>query len=203
EGTDPGAEEGSEGSGETEGSSPYPALPETLSLRGCEDLGVGPLCSVTQDGASVSANCGGVVYTGELAESGNITWTTESTVNGNGATVETSCEGRFLLGQLQLTCTQTTSATDETEASEATCSARSKRTVLPGVACMELPSEIEDFVLCAEGEDNGSVTLSADECRVIQDGCDFQIQCADDLVLSGTVGASTLGFRYVLPALAD
>lgn len=202
-GTEGSSESGEDTTGDSEDASPYPSLPETLSLRGCDDIDLGPLCTLVQDEASIVANCGGTVYTGDLHENGDFTWTTEAIVNGDGATVETTCEGRIVLGQFRLTCTQTTSATEEEEATETTCDATAARSILPGVGCMELPSEIEDFVLCAEGEDNGSATLSGGSCRVIQDGCNFQANCEDSLVIAGSVNATEISFRYVLPALAD
>lgn len=195
--------ESSEGSSESGETPAQPTLPDVLSLSGCEDIDVGPLCTVVQEGATIEANCGGVLYTGEIAVDGSVEWAAPEYEDENGATVTTSCEGTYGLGQLQLTCQQTISATSTTESTETTCDAASARTLLPDVSCMELPAEIEDFVLCVEGEENGSVTLEGGSCRVIQDQCSFQANCENDLVLTGSVTATGIDFRQILPALAD
>ncbi|AKF08728.1 hypothetical protein [Sandaracinus amylolyticus] len=186
-----------------DGGPPYPSLPPVLSVSGCQALAIGPLCSVTQDGDALSANCSGRVLTGTVSESGNVALAADPWTTSEGATAMLACTGRFVLGQLTATCTRTTTAVGETPAGEQTCNLLSDRDVLPGVTCLELPPRLDDVVLCVEGDARGGATITAGTCRVIQDGCAFQAECADDLVLTGTVTRTGISFSQRLEALAD
>lgn len=197
------ADDGSSGSSSTGTPGSFPELPTVLSLSGCEEIELGPLCSVTQEDGAFTANCGGVAYTGTITESGDITLTTESWTNADGAEVSLSCEGTFWRGRLSAGCTQATAAAGDIPPTEATCDLASDGSILPGVTCMELPPVLESLVICEEGADQGGTTLEAGNCSVIQDGCSFQAECENDVVLTGTVGVSDLSFSRMLPALAD
>jgi hypothetical protein len=205
-GEDP-AEPGSDG-GTPEDAGPqgpsYAELPAALSLSGCAEFGIGPLCSVAQDEGSIQANCGGVVYTGSIDEAREVKLSAPGTTTQEGAKVNVSCTGKYQLdGTLTAKCTQTTSAVGDTPASEATCDLRSDRVMLPEVGCFDLPATLDDVVICKEGAAQGGTTIEAGTCKVIQDGCVFQAECANNLVLTGTVSADGISFNQTLKALAD
>ncbi|WP_437530055.1 hypothetical protein WME79_48990 [Sorangium sp. So ce726] len=181
------------GAGEGGGSpSPFPAVPEVLSLTGCNALGLGPLCSVTQEDGSLRANCSGKIYTGSVSEDGDIRLASED------ASVGTVCEGKLTVnGVFKAACARTTGEATET------CELSSDPVILPGLPCMELPAVIDDLVICSEGAGAGGETIKAGDCKVIQDGCVFQAECADKRTITGSVNRTGVAFTQVLTALAD
>ncbi|UJR78704.1 hypothetical protein [Sandaracinus amylolyticus] len=191
------------GTVEVDGGSPYPTLPTVLSVSGCQTLAIGPLCSLGQDGDELEANCSGRILTGTVTESGNVTLAADPWTTPEGATATLTCSGRFVLGQVTATCTRNTSAVGETPAREETCNLLSDREILPSVTCLELPAQLDAVTLCVEGDARGGATIAAGTCRVIQDGCAFQAECADDLVVTGTVSRTGISFTQRLEALAD
>jgi hypothetical protein len=180
----------------------FPVLPEFVSLTGCNTVQVGPLCSLEQRGPAVTANCGGRALEGTIAKNGEVTLAAEPRTTPAGATQGLSCSGHYEGEQLTARCTQITSAVGDTPASELTCDATSDPEVLPDVTCMELPAELDGVVLCAEGGEVGA-TVQAGACKVMQDGCVFQAECANDVVITGNVSQQGVSFSRVFPALAD
>lgn len=179
-------------------------LPRVLSLTGCDELDVPPLCTVTQEAQSISANCGGALYTGSIAANRAVTLSAAPTRNSEGASVTLACSGTLQAsGSLTLDCKQSTTAVGATPASEATCKLASDPLIQPGVTCMELPAKLDDVIVCAEGAAAGGTTLKAGSCQVTQDGCAFQAECAGGVVLAGTVSKTGLRFQRELVALAD
>ncbi len=174
-----------------------------LSLSGCEDVGLGPLCTVTQEEGDLTANCGGVSYSGEIDEDGLFKLASPESTNEAGETSGVECLGELKFGRFRTaSCVQTTTAEGVPDV-EVSCELSSDPVVLPGIACMELPSTLEDVVICAEGEDADGDTISAGNCKVVQDGCVFQAECADDIVIAGSVTATGVSFSQDLTALAD
>lgn len=185
------------------GSSPtFPMLPNALSVTGCEAFPIGPLCSVVQDEDTFDANCGGVHFDGTVTVDGDITMTRPTFTNDMGDEVETSCVGRLQGPRVTATCEQTVTPSGGTPVTEQ-CALISKTSMLPAVECMEAPPEFTNVVICTEGAGAGGTTIQAGACSVIQDGCTFQADCADDLTLVGSVGADGLSFSSELIALAD
>ncbi|HEX6243679.1 MAG TPA: hypothetical protein VFZ61_22350 [Polyangiales bacterium] len=182
----------------------FATLPSVLSLVGCQDVGVPSLCSTTQNEGSISANCAGVVYTGTLTKERAVTLNAPQTTNAAGATVNLSCSGKLqLVGGLTLDCKQTVSAVGETAASEKSCALKSDPQILPGVSCQELPATLSNVVVCKEGAAAEGTTINAGTCKVIQDGCVFQAECANNTVLTGAVTRTGVTFTQKLKALAD
>lgn len=177
--------------------SPYPALPSVLSLSGCDAVGLGPLCSLTQNESNLRVNCGGRIFEGTVSEIGDVTFASASGAEASGAG-PLSCKGRFIAGQVTATCSRT-GASGQAE----TCNVVSDRQILPGVTCLELPSQLESVTLCASGDEKGGKTIQAGTCKVIQDGCIFQAECADDVVFTGTVSRTGVDFAQQLIALED
>lgn len=190
----------------TGGSTPgslFPQLPSVLSLSGCAAVGVGPLCSVTQVEDAVSANCGGVIYEGDIDEDGLFKLVSPETTNEAGETSGVQCIGELKFGRLRTaSCVKTTSAVGVPDA-EVTCELASDPVVLPGLGCLELPSTLKDVVVCAEGAAANGDTITAGDCKVVQDGCVFQAECADSVVLTGSVTATGVSFNQQLTALAN
>jgi hypothetical protein len=179
-------------------------LPSVLSLETCGELDVSPLCSVVQSGSTFTANCGGAKYSGTIAADGAVQFTAPETTTVDGAKVNLTCSGKLeLSGTLSLTCKQTTSAVAMTPAEELTCKVEADGKTLPGVSCMELPAQLTDVVVCKEGAAQAGTTVTAGSCKVIQDGCAFQAECANNVVLSGTVSKTGVRFVQPLKALAD
>lgn len=194
---DAGVGDGEVGDGDTSAAE-YPTLQPVLSLSGCEAIGLGPLCSVEQRGALFEARCGALRVTGEVDEERRIGFELAPFDNGDGARVSVSCAGKLPLnGGLLAACTAEVAATDAQPASEATCDLKGDALILPELGCMELPSELE-LSLCTDG-----TRVDTGACRVVQDGCLFQAECADDLVLTGSVAGDGLRFSHPLTALAD
>jgi hypothetical protein len=183
----------------------YPELPSVLALTGCSAVPVGPLCTVSQDEGNFTANCAGVSFTGSLSESGELSMTAETRIDRNGASVDVSCTGKFGSGgTLVASCRQVTGASDAGAQAETTCDdLRSKREPLPGVSCMALPAQLTNVVVCKEGAAGGGTTLDAGTCKVSQDGCSVQLDCADDVTITGTATATGMSFSRTLVALAD
>lgn len=178
-----------------------PELPSVLSLTGCTELGVGPLCGLTQDGTRLDLDCGGWPLAGTVDEDGEIELSGAARTTEDGTSVELDCEGAFARGQVQLDCSRTdTSSTGA--ATETSCEARSDRVVMPDVGCMELPAQIGDVVVCTEGDAMGGATVSLGACEVIQDGCVFQAMCADATFV-GSVDTQGVSFEFPVVALAD
>jgi len=195
-GTDP-VGSGGEGSGDPR---ICPDLPPVLSLSGCD--GVGPLCSVTQDDCSFSANCGGKVFAGTLTAQGVYTMIPPDSTDAEGTVTATSCLGELRAGKLIGQCTVSTKPTGGAQTSES-CTLAFDPVVRAGVECLELPSVLEDLVICDGGAAAQGTTIEAGDCNVVQDGCTFQANCADDVVLTGSVTATGVSFRQTLKALAD
>ncbi|HVJ92413.1 MAG TPA: hypothetical protein VM580_21580 [Labilithrix sp.] len=168
-------------------------LPSVLSLSGCDDLGFGPLCSLTEKSDGFDANCGGKHFAGKIDAKGDLQLSADKTVE----TSAVSCTGRFANGRLTASCSGTNADGDAL-----TCNVISDRQILPGVACMELPSQLENVALCTGDGSSGS-TLQGGTCKVIQDGCIFQAECASDVVFTGTVTRTGVTFSQKLVALAD
>src|SRR5690606_29127048 len=111
----------------------------------------GPLCSVTQDDAELAANCGGVIYTGEIDEDGLFKLASPESTNEAGETSGVECLGELKFGRFRTaSCVQTTTA-DGVADIEVSCELSSDPVVLPGLACIELPTKLDDVVICAEG----------------------------------------------------
>src|SRR5690606_36985345 len=101
-----------------------------LSLTGCS--GIGPLCTVMQDGGELTANCGGLAYAGLVTEDGNVTLTAAPETTNDGAVVTRICEGELSnRGQFTAECTVVTSV-DDVETSE-TCELESDPVLQPSV----------------------------------------------------------------------
>jgi hypothetical protein len=177
-----------------------PDLPAVLSLSGCD--GIGPLCTVTQDDCSFSANCGGREFAGTLTAQGVYTMTPPNATDAEGTVTATSCLGELRAGKLVGQCTVSMTPTGGPLTSES-CTLAFDPVIRAGVECLELPSVLEDLVICDGGAAAQGTTIEAGDCKVAQDGCSFQANCADDLVLTGTVSATGLSFRQSLKALAD
>ncbi|MBO6933477.1 MAG: hypothetical protein JJ863_00830 [Deltaproteobacteria bacterium] len=182
---------------------PFPTLPDVLSITGCEAIPLGPLCSVDQDETDLSLNCGGTILTGTVTDAGAVSVAAAETTNEDGAAVSLTCAGELDRGIVELSCTESTAAVGEIPASETTCTAESDGQILPSYSCMEVPPTLEGVSLCVEGDDMGGETIEAGDCRVIQDGCVFQAECADGLVLTGSVSSEGFDFDVDLVALAD
>src|SRR5690606_38223413 len=71
----------------------YPEVPALLSVSGCSD--VGPLCTTSQNGAALTANCGGRLYTGTVNEARELSLTAAPEVTAQGATITRSCVGEL------------------------------------------------------------------------------------------------------------
>lgn len=180
----------------------FPLVPAALALSGC--TGVGPLCTVAQTGGDLTANCGGRVFTGTISETREVQLTSAPEQNAQGATVTRTCTGELSRrGKLTADCAITTSAVGETPEATETCELVSDGTFLPSVGCMEVPTQIDDVVLCVEGETSGGETIAAGSCHVVQDGCSFQAECENGLTLLGEARGSELRFTQTLTALAD
>jgi hypothetical protein len=170
---------------------PALTLPGILSIgTSCRDLGLGPLCTVTQTGAAFTANCSGVVFTGTVQPTGAVSFASTDSVGG-GAGI--TCSGQLAAGQVSASCSR------PAEGGATTCSVVSQREILPGVACLELPEGLDDFQLAPESGDLAPVTLGA--CALFQDDCVFQAECAGDVVLTGSVTATGLQFARPLTTL--
>lgn len=188
----------------TPDASTFPQLPAVLSLSGCTSLQVPALCSVTQTNTTFTANCAGTTYSGTINADRAVTLTRPETTNADTAKVNLSCTGQLqVAGTLALDCKQTVSAAGDKPASEGTCKLVSDKTIQPGVSCLELPATITDLVVCKEGAAAGADTLTGGSCKVIQDGCAFQAECANNITLSGTVSKTGVTFTRRLKALAD
>lgn len=190
----------------TGGSGPqseYPLLPSVLSLGGCEELEVGPLCTVTQDEGQLSANCSGLALSGSVDAEGVVKLVSEESKNDLGELSVVECLGELKYGNLRTaSCVRTTSFEGVPDVTTS-CELFSDPVILPGIACLELPRTLSDVVLCSEGADNGGETIDAGSCSVVQDGCVFQAECEDDRVLTGSVTATGVRFDQNLTALAD
>lgn len=192
-----------DGSNPDGGSSNYPALPTVFSLSGCAEYGLGPLCAVTQDEGAFEANCGGRVYTGTIAENGDLEFATPTYQNEDGADVTISCSGRLQRGAVDASCSYKATATETTDPADVTCDLVSDAVVLPDVSCLALPSSLSSLTVCKEGAENEGETIAISDCAVIQDGCNFQANCAGDIVLTGSTSAEGASFNYSFKALAD
>lgn len=197
--------DGSATSGDASINPDFPALPAVLSLSGCESLDVPALCTLAQNGGTFSANCAGAKYTGTVTKDRAVTLTAPEVTETDGAKVALACTGKLEnAGYLTLDCTQTvTPLADAGAPTQATCKMRSDSQILPGVACLELPAQIDGVSVCTEGAAMGGTTIAAGACKIAQDGCNFLAECADDVTLSGTVDATGVRFTQGLKALAD
>lgn len=172
-------------------------IPEALSLTGCD--AVGPLCTFTQDGDDLSANCGGLTYTGTLDADGDLTLVSEAETTDDGAEVVRKCDGSInRLGRVRATCQVTTEV--EGEANTESCQLRTDPQLLPSVECIELPSELQGLTICG-GEADAELSLG--NCRVVQDGCEFQAECEDGTTFTGSATSTGIRFDQTFPALAD
>lgn len=201
-----GAASGGEGSGgEGSGGGPsivIPTLPGVLSVSGCEEIQLGPLCSIDQSAGEFVANCGGLVFDGEIDAEGRLDFVAE-TSDDEGTTQTTECIGELRYGRLRATSCVRTITPNGGAPTEVQCGLVSDPVVQPGVACLDLPDSFDDLVICVEGEESEGQTIDAGDCKVLQDGCNYQVQCENDLVLSGTVSATGISFTRPLAALAD
>lgn len=202
-GTPSGPDTGSTAGETSEPSGPmYPEVPALFSVSGCSD--VGPLCTISQEGATLTANCGGRLYGGTINQAGEISLAAAPELDGQGATVTRSCVGQLSgRGRLTADCTTTTAAVGQNPEATQSCQLVSDATILPSVECDEVPSELTDVAICAEGEASGGETIIAGTCKVVQDGCFFQAECDGDLTIVGEVRGSELRFTKALKALAD
>jgi len=194
--------EGTGGDG-TGGAAPtFPSLPTVLSVSGCEAINLGPLCSVEQEDGIFTANCGGIMLGGEIDSVGEIDLSSEPmAIEGGSQTID--CIGEFRYGRLRATsCVRTTTPT-EGAPTEETCSWVSDPQVQPGLSCADLPASFEDLTICVEGAASEGQTITAGDCSVIQDGCNYQAECENGLLLKGTVSATGISFNQELIALAD
>lgn len=180
--------------------STYPSLPLTLSLTGCADIELGPLCALEQVDGALALQCGPNAVTGTVTEDGAITLSADEFEGPNG-TASLSCTGTYRVGQVTASCTLTSAGgMDAGAATMETCDLSTDRTILPAVECMELPSRIESVELCAE---SSMSAVDGGTCTVIQDGCVFQANCENDLIITGSVSSTGISFTQVLVALAD
>lgn len=188
-------------------------LPELLSVTGCSAQFIPALCTIKQTGSDVVAKCGAVNYTGTFNDTTkaltlNAPETIIATGSQAGARVNVSCVGKLENdGTISATCTRKQSAATAADAgvapADTTCQLKSDPQLLPGVACLELPATLNSTVLCKEGADAGGETISAGTCKISQDGCRFQADCADNVVFAGSVTANGISFTQRLKALAD
>lgn len=190
--------EGGEGGGDQPPVNVCPALPTVLSLSGC--TGVGPLCSVSQDDCEFTANCGGRLFEGELQANGNFTLEGADVTAANGAVTETTCAGQVRPAGVTASCSNTVTPT-EGEASTTQCQLAVDPLVAPGISCIALPKRLQNLVLAPQAPLTGaSVTLGS--CDIIQDGCNFQAECDNDVVFTGTATKTGFTFTRALTALA-
>jgi hypothetical protein len=187
-----------------ESSAPGPLqLPNALSLSGCDDLGIPALCSLKQEGGNLTANCAGALYTGTLSESRDLTLSATLPAATDGTIAKIACSGKAQAnGAIGAECKRTNTPTTGAP-SEETCTLFSDPKILPDVSCLELPSELTNVSICDDGAAMGGTTIAAGTCKVVQDGCVFQAECANNVVLAGTVTDTGLRFTSKLKALAD
>jgi len=195
---------GEAGEGGTGGSIPVnvcPALPPVLSVSGC--TGVGPLCTVKQDDCSFTAQCGSKLFAGTLTAAGVYTMAPPDSTATDGTVTAIACKGESKNGRAIGQCDIKTSggalAAPETNA----CTLAFDPVILPSITCKELPKTLDSLTICKEGAASGGTTIAAGKCNVVQDGCNFQAQCQNDVVLTGTVTETGLSFTQNLKALAD
>lgn len=192
---DPDPSDGGDGDAGGDGSTPpAAAFPSVLSLTGCTSLGISALCSVSKDGDALQANCGGRPFTGTVTANGNVTLASAALGTDTETSGAIACTGRFLAGQLTASCSQT-----GTDGGTTTCNLVSDRQILPGVTCMELPSELPQLTLTPNG---GGTAVNLGTCKVIQDGCVYQAECGSE-VYTGAVTRTGFSFTRPLTALAD
>jgi hypothetical protein len=178
----------------------FAQVPATLPVAGCGDIG--PLCTVVQDGSQLSVNCGGRRFTGSITEARDVTLATGNVVDGQGATVATTCTGKLSArGKITARCTTTTTPAGG-DATTATCNLESDTAVLPSVECAEVPSQLRNVVLCSDAECVNENKINLGDCSVAQDACAFQAECGD-VTLTGEVRGDELRFTQALGALAD
>lgn len=156
------------------------SLPKILTLSGCDDVLEG-LCTVTQEGEDFTANCGGVIYSGQVSTDKKVSFSAA-----DGASCEGELRGSVIVG----TCAK----------AEATCSLTARPGALPGISCLELPSEFTNLTVTPQG---ATTAIQLGSCQVAQSACSFQATCGDDYTIVGTVSTTGASFTQVLPALAD
>jgi len=203
-GASPSGAAGEAGEAGAGGSAPVnvcPALPSVLSLSGC--AGVGPLCTVAQNDCAFTANCGGKLFAGELNAAGVYKMAPPDTTATDGAVTAIACKGEtkngFAIGQCDIKTSGGALATPETT----TCALTFDPLILPAITCKELPKTLDALTICKEGAAAGGTTIAAGKCNVVQDGCNFQAECQNNVVLAGTVTETGLSFSQTLTALAD
>jgi len=178
-----------------------PALPPVLSVSGC--TGVGPLCTVTQNDCVFTANCGGKLFTGELDAAGVYKMNPPDSTATDGTVTAIACKGEtknaLTIGQCDIKTSGGALAAPETK----TCTLAFDPVIRPAITCLELPKTLDALTICKEGAAAGGTTIAAGKCSVVQDGCNFQAECQNDLVLAGTVTETGVSFAQTLKALAD
>jgi hypothetical protein len=196
--------EGDAGEGGAGGSAPVnvcPALPPVLSVSGC--AGVGPLCTVTQNDCVFTANCGGKLFAGELDKAGVYKMAPPDSTAADGTVTAISCRGEthgpLAIGQCDIKTSGGALTAPETD----TCTLTFDPVILPSVTCMDLPKTLDALTICKEGAAAGGTTIAAGKCKVVQDGCNFQAECQNNVVLAGTVSETGVSFAQTLKALAD
>jgi hypothetical protein len=178
-----------------------PALPPLLSLSGC--AGVGPLCTVSQNDCAFTANCGGKLFAGELDAAGVYEMAPPDTTATDGTVTAIACKGETRKGLAVGDCQIKTSGGALAAPETTTCTLAFDPVILPSVTCMELPKTLDALTICKEGAAAGGTTSAAGKCSVVQDGCVFQAECQNDVVLAGTVNDTGVSFTQTLKALAD
>lgn len=184
------------------GGASYPQMPAAISLTGCDDLGLGALCTVTQTDGTFAANCSGVLLDGTIDTAGQITMTRPTYTNTSSDAISLSCTGALRSTRATATCTRTTTPVGGTAVTE-TCNLVATGDLLPGVTCMELPAQLSAVSICTEGMAMGGQTIAAGDCSVVQDDCIFQASCTGGQTLYGSVSTTGLSFSQAFPALAD
>lgn len=178
-----------------------PALPSVLSVSGC--AGVGPLCAVSQNDCEFSANCGGKIFAGTLSAAGAYSMKPPDTTATDGTKTAIQCNGETRFGRTIGKCDITNSGGTLTAPETSACTLTFDSLIQPSVTCLDLPKTLDDLTICKEGAAAGGTTIAAGKCSVIQDGCNFQATCANDVTLAGTVTKTAVSFRQTLEALAD
>jgi len=178
-----------------------PSLPPVLSVSGC--AGVGPLCTVKQDDCSFTAQCGSKLFTGTLTAAGAYTMAPPDSTATDGTVTAITCKGEAKNARAIGKCDIKTSGGALAAPEINTCTLAFDPVILPGITCKELPKTLDGLTICKEGAAAGGTTISAGKCSVVQDGCSFQAQCQNDVVLTGTVTKTGVSFAQTLKALAD
>jgi hypothetical protein len=169
--------------------SPFPKFPAAIALSGCS--GVGPICTATQDEGQLALKCGTRAFTGTITENGDYTLTGAAVTSGT-TTTNTTCTGNVRPSGVVGTCENTVSPPPSSGSATTTCALAVNAKPLPGISCIELPSEFSNFQFD---------TTDLGECKLVQNNCNFQANCAQGVVV-GTATATGANFSYTLTAKA-